>query len=159
ETPPRLPAAVLDALVGGFTAAARRAGATLVGGNLTAGPHLAITVALVGEADGPVVTRAGARPGDGGGGTGRGGRTRLPVRRLAAGGRGRLPTLPDRLRVGHRLAGIARAMIDVSDGVLQDLGHVCRASGVAADVVLADLPVHASCRAALGADAAAFAAG
>jgi thiamine-monophosphate kinase len=159
ETPPRYRAADLDALVGGFTAAARRDGATLVGGNLSSGPHLAITVALLGEADGRVVTRAGARPGDAVYITGALGRTGTAVRRLLAGGRGRLPPLPDRVRAGRLLAGVAHAMIDVSDGLVQDLGHVCRASGVAADVTLDDVPVSASCRAALGSEAAAFAAG
>jgi thiamine-monophosphate kinase len=158
ETPPRFPAAALDALVGAFAAAARRVGATLVGGNLSAGPHLAITVALVGEADGRVVTRGGARPGDGVWVTGELGRTGVAVRRLRAGRRGRLPSLPDRVDVGCRLARIANAMIDVSDGLIQDLGHVCRASGVAANVALDDLPVSASCRSALGGDAAMFAA-
>jgi thiamine-monophosphate kinase len=158
EAPPRLSAADLDALVGGFAAAARRAGATLVGGNLSAGPHLAITVALIGEADGAVVTRSGARPGDGVWVTGELGRTGVAIRRLLAGRRGRLPVLPDRIEAGQRLARVANAMIDVSDGLLQDLGHVCRASGVAAEVDLHDLPLSARCRASLGDDAAAFAA-
>ena len=159
ETPSRFRTADLDAIVGGFAAAARRAGAVLVGGNLSSGPHLAITVALLGEADGRVVTRAGARPGDAVYVTGALGRTGAAVRRLLAGGRGRLPPLPDRVRTGRLLARVAHAMIDVSDGLVQDLGHVCRASGVAADVALDDVPVSPSCRAALGADAAAFAAG
>jgi thiamine-monophosphate kinase len=159
ETAPRFRTADLDAIVGGFAAAARRAGATLVGGNLTSGPHLAITVALLGEADGRVVTRAGARPGDAVYVTGSLGRTGAAVRRLRSGGRGRLPPLPDRVRAGRLLAGVAGAMIDVSDGLVQDLGHVCRASGVAAELVLADLPVSAVCRSAIGADAASFAAG
>jgi thiamine-monophosphate kinase len=158
EAPPQFSAAALDALVGGFAAAARRAGATLVGGNLSAGPHLAITVALLGEADGPVVTRSGARPGDAVYVTGALGRTGVAVRRLLAGRPGRLPPVPDRLRAARRLARLAHAMIDVSDGLVQDLGHVCRASHVAADVALDALPVSPSCRAALGPRAAAFAA-
>src|SRR5204862_74135 len=63
EASPAMRTADLDALVGGFAAAARREGARLVGGNLVAGPHLAITAAVIGEAVGPLVTRAGARPG------------------------------------------------------------------------------------------------
>jgi thiamine-monophosphate kinase len=49
-------------------------------------------------------------------------------------------------------------MIDVSDGLVQDLGHLCRASGVAADIELGRLPVAPRCRRTLGRSAAAFAA-
>ena len=54
------------------------------------------------------------------------------------------------------LARVANAMIDVSDGLVQDLGHVCRASGVDAEVDLAALPVAGAFRRALGAAAASF---
>src|SRR5262249_23394538 len=64
EAPPRLAVRSLDALVRGFATAARASGATLVGGNVAASSHLAITVALVGEAPARVVTRAGGRAGD-----------------------------------------------------------------------------------------------
>jgi thiamine-monophosphate kinase len=152
EAPPRMPVAALDAVTAGFAAAARRAGASLVGGNLTRGPHLAITGALVGEAPGRVVTRAGGRAGDLLYVTGVLGVAGLAVRRR------RIPAAPDRVAAGVRLAGIASAMIDVSDGLLQDVGHLCRASRVGADVELSRLPVAAACRRAFGARAAAFAA-
>jgi len=158
EAPPRTAVAALDALVAGFASAARRSGARLVGGNLARGPHLAITAALVGEAPGRIVTRAGARPGDGLYVTGALGAAGLAVRRLATGRRARLPLPPLRVRAGRLLAPIAHAMIDVSDGLVQDLGHLCRASGVAAEVSLARLPVAPACRRALGGAAAAFAA-
>jgi thiamine-monophosphate kinase len=158
EAPASIPATTLDMLVGGLAAAAERAGARLVGGNLARGPHLAVTVALLGEAPGRVVTRAGARPGDLLYVTGVLGATGTAVRRLAAGGRGRLPAPPLRTRAGLLLARVAHAMIDLSDGLVQDLGHLCRASGVAAEVELARLPVAAACRRALGAAAPAFAA-
>jgi thiamine-monophosphate kinase len=158
EVPARTAVAELDALVHGFAAAARRAGASLVGGNVTAGPHLVVTVALLGEVPGPLVTRAGARPGDGVYVTGTLGGTGLTVRRLLGRRRGGLPAVPDRVDAGARLAHVASAMIDVSDGLLQDLGHVCRASGVAAIVEASRLPLAVACRRALGARAASFAA-
>jgi thiamine-monophosphate kinase len=152
EAPAAMRVTDLDALTRGFAAAARRAGARLVGGNLASGSHLAITAALIGEAPGRVVTRAGARPGDLLYVTGALGAAGLAVRRR------RLPAAPDRLAAGRVLAGIASAMIDVSDGLVQDVGHLCRASRVGADVELARVPVSAACRRAFRARAAEFAA-
>ena len=152
EAPARMPVAELDALALGFAGAAERAGARLVGGNVARGPHLALTVALVGEAPGRVVTRAGARAGDAVYVTGVLGASGAARRA------GRLPDPPRRTGAGVALARVASAMIDVSDGLVQDLTHVCRASGLGATVEIERLPVAASSRRALGARAAAFAA-
>jgi thiamine-monophosphate kinase len=46
-----------------------------------------------------------------------------------------------RLSLGRALVGVARAAIDVSDGLLQDLGHLCEASGTGAEVELDRLPL------------------
>jgi len=158
EAPPRIRVADLDGVTAGFAAAARRAGAQLVGGNVSRAPRLALTAFLVGEATTRSPTRAGARAGDALYVTGTLGATAAAVRALRAGRRGRLPPIPDRVRAGRMLARVANAMIDVSDGLVQDLGHVCRASGVDAEVELAALPVAGACRRALGAAAASFAA-
>jgi thiamine-monophosphate kinase len=152
EAPGSLPAADLDAVAAGVDAAARRAGARLVGGNLSAGARLAITLALVGVVPGRLVTRAGARPGDRLWLTGTLGGAGLGVRR------GRLAAVPLRIAAGVLLARVASAMIDVSDGLVQDLGHVCRASGVGAEIELARLPVAPAVRRALKAGAPRFAA-
>lgn len=46
-----------------------------------------------------------------------------------------------RLDLGRRLPGLIHAAMDVSDGLIQDLGHICRQSGLGADVLAARLPV------------------
>ena len=158
EAPSRLSRAYLDAVVRGFRAAAARAGTRLVGGNLAGGRHLALTTAIVGTAPGRVVSRAGARPGDGLYVTGILGGSGLAVRSLRAGRRVPWPVPPLRLRAGLALARVAHAMIDVSDGLAQDLGHLCRASRVGAEVRLDALPLAPACRRALGTAAARFAA-
>lgn len=158
EAPSDLPVAVLDGLMRGLAEDARRHDVDVVGGNLAAAPRLAITVTLVGVAVGRPVTRAGARAGDDLWVTGRLGGGGAAVRALLAGHRARRPPVPVRLPAARLLAPVAHAMIDVSDGLVQDLGHVCRASGVAADVDASRVPVAAACRRALGDDAAAFAA-
>ena len=47
-----------------------------------------------------------------------------------------------RVREGQALAGLATAAIDVSDGLLQDLGHVAEASGIGFELDLSRLPLH-----------------
>ena len=58
--------------------------------------------------------------------------------------------IPDpRVELGPRLVGLAHAMIDVSDGLLADLGHICETSHVAATIELEALPLSKSARAIL----------
>jgi len=152
--PPRTPAAAVTAIARGIAAAAAAVGATLVGGNLSRAAELSVAVTLIGAAPRRPVTRAGARPGDVLYVTGRLGDAALAVRALR---RGRAPTPaamarfrtpPSRLVAGAALARgrLAAAMIDVSDGLLQDLGHLCDASGVGARIELARLPCSAAVR-------------
>src|SRR5439155_970666 len=84
------------------------------------------------------------------------GRRGLAVRWLRAGRRVPWPMPPLRLRAGRLLAPLAHAMIDVSDGLVQDAGHLCRASGAGAELLAARLPVAAACRRAFGGPAAAL---
>ncbi len=138
--PPTTRAAELRAMVLGVRAAAERAGAALAGGNLAAADALSLTVAIVGEAPAPPVTRSGGRVGDqlfvtgtvGGAALGLHG-LRTARSMLVDGGavrRWQRPTA--RLRAGVELARrrIAAAMIDVSDGLLIDAERLARASGV-----------------------------
>jgi thiamine-monophosphate kinase len=129
----------------GLAACARRFGVALAGGNVSRGPALSLTVTALGAVSpGRALRRRGARPGDllllsgalGGAAWGR--RRGAPPEALR---RQRRPE--PRLALGRALAGLASACIDVSDGLLQDLGHLCRASGVGAEVWLEDLPLAA----------------
>jgi thiamine-monophosphate kinase len=61
--------------------------------------------------------------------------------------------LPEpRLTLGQRLLGIAHAMMDISDGLVADLGHICETSGVGARIEAAALPLSPAARAALAAE-------
>jgi thiamine-monophosphate kinase len=63
--------------------------------------------------------------------------------------------LPEpRLFLGQALRGVARAAMDVSDGLVQDLGHLCRAAGCGAEITADAVPLSPAARAALAADAA-----
>jgi thiamine-monophosphate kinase len=152
--PPRTPAATVDAIARGVASAAAAAGASAVGGNLTRAAELSVTVALIGTAPARPLTRAGARPGDVLYVTGRLGDAALGVRQLRRSRRARSAAVARfrspiaRLQAGALLARrrLASAMIDISDGLLQDLGHLCRASRVGARVDLAALPCTAAVR-------------
>lgn len=147
--PARFAAAAALAIGRGVAEAARQSGACLVGGNLTRASELAVTVALAGEAGRRYLTRAGARPGDLLYVTGSLGEAALGVRELRSGAGARSAAVrrfrepPLRIRAGAQLAesGTAAAMIDVSDGLIQDLGHLCAASGVGARVDLQRVPL------------------
>lgn len=56
-----------------------------------------------------------------------------------------------RVKLGHHLLGIATAALDVSDGLVADLGHLCSASGLAAVIEEEQLPLSSAARAAVGA--------
>jgi thiamine-monophosphate kinase len=146
--PRRASAADLRGLVRGFSAAARAGGCALVGGNLSAGPCWTVSVSLIGDAPNEPLRRDGARPGDllyvsGRIGAAAYAREILLGRRRGRASETRAFRRPvPRLALGAALSrrGAASAAIDVSDGLLQDLAHVCRASGVAAIVDVQRIP-------------------
>jgi len=145
--PTDLDASYLDELLDGCAAASEEHGALMVGGNLTAAATLGITVTAIGTIAGPCLTRAGARSGDSLIVTGTLGGAAAAVAAWSAGGdppsalRARFARPEPRVRAGATLAVAgAHAAIDVSDGLLADLGHLCAASGVGAIVERALLP-------------------
>ncbi len=118
----------------------------LIGGDITRGP-LAVTVAAYGFAPpGRALRRAGARAGDcifvtGLLGAGAAGLSAYP----SMTGRGRRYLYPrPRVAEGLALRGRANAAIDISDGLLADLGHVCAASGVGATLRTDAMPMATS---------------
>jgi thiamine-monophosphate kinase len=147
EVPSRFDVAALSVFVRGFAAEARRHGGALIGGDVSAGPRFGATSTVLGIPRGRVVTRAGARPGDAILITGHLGATAWAIRERRAGRRVRMPLPPARFAGGAAVAPLASAMIDVSDGLLQDMGHLCRASRVRALLELDRLPVAAPMRA------------
>lgn len=149
----------IGAFARGTAAATERFRVVVAGGNLARG-ELSVTVSAHGYvAAEAALRRSGAHPGDlvcvsgalGGAGVAlehadlvqpgdvatllsrRDGDADYPLRRYY---------LPEpRLALGHALRGFASAAIDVSDGVVADLGHLCRASGVGAEIELERLPL------------------
>jgi len=145
-TLPHADAAWLDAFLDGFLELADAHGVALVGGDTTAGP-LALTVTVHGFVpEGEALHRAGARVGDevwvtGTLGDAAGGLQQWRARGLqSAKLRHRLDRPTPRVEAGLALRGLARAAIDVSDGLAADLGHVLAAGGVGAELELGRLP-------------------
>jgi thiamine-monophosphate kinase len=139
----------LGEFAGGLARDQRRFAISLLGGDTskTPGP-LTIAIAALGTVQrGKLISRGGARAGDlvfvsgaiGDAGAG------LEMLKSRGSGKGplvrryRLPT--PRLSLGMKLVGIASAAIDVSDGLIADLGHVARVSGVHIAVAAAQVPL------------------
>ena len=160
--PRTLPADWLGRFVEGLAADQAEYGVSVLGGDTVSTPGpVALSLTILGHvAPGAALRRAGARPGDGLWVSGTIGDGALGLRVLqgglagdAAGHLARRYRLPQpRLALGQALLGLARAAMDISDGLVQDCGHLCRAGGCGAEIEAASLPLSPAARAALGAD-------
>lgn len=136
----------LPALADGIGHIVREANARILGGNITKGERLGVTTTVIGAASHPI-TRAGARPGDALWVTGTlGGPLRALQSWLAdaeptPNDRARFAAPTPRLREGAWLAAIgAHAMLDISDGLAADAGHMAAASRVMVELEGAAIP-------------------
>ena len=139
-------AAWVDAFLDGFLELAARHRVALIGGDTTRGP-LSISVTVHGFIEpGRALRRGGAQVGDDVWVTGTLGEATGALTQWRAGAvvdpvlRARLDRPTPRVDVGERVAAVAHACIDVSDGLLADLQHVCDASDVGAEVDFETLP-------------------
>jgi thiamine-monophosphate kinase len=149
----------LASFAAGLASDQREFGLSLLGGDTTSTPGpTTLTVTAIGEAvEAQVPRRGGARPGDEIFVTGTLGDAALGLHVLKGelvveGGdalvrRYRVPE--PRVALGAKIAAIATASIDVSDGLAADLGHICEESEVAAEVERDSLPLSTPARLAL----------
>jgi thiamine-monophosphate kinase len=154
----------IAAFVAGLAEDQERFGIAVLGGDTVATPGPAcFSLTIIGVVPpGQALHRRGAQIGDdiwvsdsiGDGALG----LRVLQGKLAADAEGHLARryrLPEpRLALGQALRGVARAAMDVSDGLVQDLGHLCRAAGCGAEVIADAVPLSAAASAALAGDAA-----
>ncbi|MBI2768192.1 MAG: thiamine-phosphate kinase [Burkholderiales bacterium] len=136
---PRVDETWLDGFSRGLFALAEAHGCDLVGGDTTQGP-LNICITVFGEVPaGQALLRSGAKPGDDLYVSGTPGDARLALEVFRGGlslpadvfehVRGRMEQPTPRVALGQALRGIATSAVDVSDGLLGDLGHILRQSG------------------------------
>jgi thiamine-monophosphate kinase len=158
-------AAWLEKFARGLATDQKEFGIVLLGGDsvATAGP-ITLTVTAIGTVPkGKALLRSGTRAGDGLYVSGTLGDAALGLKILKGELKSRSPKLrrdlvaryrlPEpRLDLGRRLIGIATAAMDISDGLVADLAHLCDASGVGAIVDAEKLPLSPALRAALRAD-------
>jgi thiamine-monophosphate kinase len=140
----------LRGFAGGFAALAKRYGIALIGGDTTRGP-LSITVQVQGLVpEGAALRRSGAKVGDGIYVTGELGDAALCLKLMQRGAelppeyealRHRLERPQPRVEAGLALRDLANSAIDISDGLVADLGHVLDASAVGASLELSRLPL------------------
>ena len=150
------PDAWLQAFVAGLAEDQRRYNLQVLGGDTVSTPGpLSLSLTILGTVrPGEAIRRAGARPGDDLWVSGTIGDGALGLRAI----RGEIPDdgtlaaryrLPEpRLALGVALRGVASAMLDVSDGLVQDAGHLARLAGCGVSIEAAAIPLSPMARAA-----------
>lgn len=148
--PPKLPQRWADDFLRGLCRLAKRYGVQLAGGDTSAAHEITADIVVIGQVPaGKALLRSGARPGDGIYVTGELGGSTATLKQLFSGRKLR-PSRTNRhfypeprLAIGAwlREQGLANAMIDLSDGLSIDLGHICEESGVSATIVAGKIPV------------------
>jgi thiamine-monophosphate kinase len=166
-TLPKADRRFVEAFADGFAQLARAHAVNLVGGDTTQGP-LSVTVSAFGfSPESRALLRSGARVGDAVFVTGTLGDAAAALRLMQDSGLGtrdpsneqarselllRLNRPEPRIAAGLALRDVASACIDVSDGLLADLGHICEASGMGAVVEADALPLSSAMLALFEAD-------
>ena len=155
----------IDGFADGFFALADAHDIVLIGGDTTRGP-LSLSVTAMGQvAPGSALRRDAAQEGDDIWVSGTLGDAAIALRAWQAGTldvrgtaedaqveylRQRLARPTPRVALGRALIGLAHAAVDVSDGLLADLGHICARSGLGARIDPGGLPLSAAARARVG---------
>ncbi|WP_405141111.1 thiamine-phosphate kinase [Sphaerisporangium sp. NBC_01403] len=158
--PEDLPTAWLDGLTDGFGDECALVSASVAGGDIARSEQVVLGVTALGDLGGRApVTRSGARPGQVVAVAGRLGHAAAGLALLLSGREElsypelvdahRRPQPPYGCGPGAAVLG-ATAMVDVSDGLLQDVGHIAKASGVRVELEPQDLPVPEQLAAAAG---------
>ncbi|MFP4641113.1 MAG: thiamine-phosphate kinase [Chloroflexota bacterium] len=160
--PPETESDSIGELYRGMAEIAREFGMAITGGDVTESPLLIISPSIIGEVEEErMLIRSGAKPGDRIAVTGYLGASAAGLRMLQENLKFDTET-ESALRTAHvhpwprvvegqTLARYGvKAAIDVSDGLIADLGHICEASGVEARVNLPDVPVHPAVREGFG---------
>ena len=166
--PPETEAESVADLYRGMMEAAQRFDTDICGGNISSAPVVMVSVAVIGESSGRLLERSAALPGDLIAVTGYLGGASAGLRVLRSGqdphGEAAAALKKAHLRPYPRVAEGqvlvdegANAAIDLSDGLLADLGHVAQASGLAATVRAHALPVHPGAKDVLGDESLALA--
>ena len=150
-TLPTIDEAWLEAFSRGFFALAGKHQLELIGGDTTRGP-LSMTLTIFGDVEaGRALRRDGAKAGDDIWVSGTLGGAALTLMHLqqkltlapraVAATEDRLHQPTPRILLGQALLGVATAAIDISDGLLADLGHICERSQLAASIDRAAIPM------------------
>ncbi|VAW33845.1 Thiamine-monophosphate kinase [hydrothermal vent metagenome] len=141
-TLPKIDMQWLAPFISGLLKLATKYNVSLVGGDTTAGA-LSITVTVFGEAiAGQYLTRSNAKRGDLIAVSGEIGSAAFALDNKKSNLAAALHVPEPQLKISQQIKSFARACIDISDGLLADLGHICKQSNLGATILLEQIPVN-----------------